>query len=194
MPSVCVFCGSSSGSRPAYAEAARRFGECLAAAGLELVYGGGHVGLMGVLADAVLGAGGRVIGVIPRGLVDLELAHTGLSELVIVESMHQRKAAMADRADAFAALPGGFGSADELFEILTWAQLGLHAKPIGVLDVADYFAPLVAWVELGVRERFLRPEHRALLRVHRDPCQLLADLFSERSRPDVSPVLRPSER
>ncbi|HZY83935.1 MAG TPA: TIGR00730 family Rossman fold protein, partial [Gemmataceae bacterium] len=134
MKRVCVFCGSSSGTRPEYAAAARRFGAALAGRGLGLVYGGGHVGLMGALADAVLAAGGEVVGVIPQALVDRELAHGGLTELLVVNTMHERKALMADRADAFAALPGGFGTADELFEILTWAQLGLHAKPVGLLN------------------------------------------------------------
>ena len=183
MPSVCVFCGSSVGGGPEYAEAARRFGAALAGRGLEVVYGAGHVGLMGVLADAVLAAGGRVVGVIPQALVDRELAHTGLTELHVVETMHQRKALMADRADAFAALPGGFGTADELFEVLTWAQLGLHAKPIGLLDVAGFFAPLLAWVDQGVRAGFLRPQHRNLLRVARGPEELL-DLLAER-RPEA---------
>src|SRR5262249_55489848 len=137
--SVCVFCGSSSGARPEYADAARRLGSALAARGLEAVTGAGHIGLMGVLADATLAGGGRVVGVIPRALVQRELAHQGLSELLVVETMHQRKALMADRADAFAALPGGYGTLDELFEVLTWAQLGLHARPVGLLNVAGYF-------------------------------------------------------
>ncbi len=173
MRRVCVFCGSSSGGRPEYAEAARRFGAALAGRGLGLVYGGGHVGLMGVLADAVLAAGGEVVGVIPQALVDRELAHGRLTELLVVDTMHQRKALMADRADAFAALPGGFGTADELFEILTWAQLGLHAKPVGLLNVAGFFAPLLAWVDLAVRDGFLRPEHRDLLAVADEPEALL---------------------
>ena len=159
MPSVCVFCGSSSGG-PAYADAARRFGAALARRGLGLVYGGGHVGLMGAVADAVLAAGGTAVGVIPRFLVDKELAHRGLTELVVVETMHQRKAVMADRAGAFAALPGGFGTVDELFEILTWAQLGLHVKPVGLLNTAAFFDPLLNWLDHMVRERFLHPEHR----------------------------------
>src|SRR5262249_11009257 len=147
MKRLCVFCGSSAGGAAAYADAARRFGPALAAHGLGLVYGGGHVGLMGVVADAVLGGGGEVIGVIPQALVDRELAHTGLTALRVVATMHQRKALMADLADGFVALPGGFGTADELFEILTWAQLGLHAKPVGLLDVNGFFTPLLAWVE-----------------------------------------------
>ena len=162
MRTIGLFCGSSGGG-PVYLDAARRFGAALARRGLRLVYGGGHVGLMGAVADAVLTAGGTAVGVIPRFLVEKELAHRGLTELVVVETMHQRKAAMADRADAFAALPGGFGTADELFEILTWAQLGLHAKPVGLLNVAAFFDPLTSWLDHMVRERFLRPEHRELV-------------------------------
>jgi uncharacterized protein (TIGR00730 family) len=176
MRSVCVFCGSSAGAAPVYAEAARRLGQALAARGLELVFGAGHVGLMGALADAVLAAGGRAVGVIPQALVDKELAHGGLTELVVVDTMHQRKALMADRADAFAALPGGFGTADELFEILTWSQLGLHGKPVGLLNVAGFFDPLLSWLDRAVVDRFLRPEHRELLRVAGAPDELLAAL------------------
>src|SRR5947209_13562189 len=132
MRRVCVFCGSSAGNRPEYADAARRLGAALVRRGIALVYGGGHVGLMGVLADAVLHGGGDVIGVIPQALVDRELAHERLTQLHVVSTMHQRKALMADLADGFAALPGGYGTGDELFEILTWAQLGIHAKPVGL--------------------------------------------------------------
>jgi uncharacterized protein (TIGR00730 family) len=183
MRHVCVFCGSSSGARPEYAEAARRFGAALARRGLGLVYGGGHVGLMGVLADAALAAGGEVVGVIPQALVDRELAHGRLTELLVVDTMHQRKALMADRADAFAALPGGFGTADELFEVLTWAQLGLHAKPVGLLNVAGFFGPLLGWVDLAVRDGFLRPEHRGLLAVADQPEALLELLRRRRTGP-----------
>jgi len=160
---VCVFCGSRVGGPVAYTESARRLGELLAGRGLGLVYGGGHVGLMGVLADAALRAGGEVIGVISQGLVDAELAHTNLTRLYVVDTMHQRKALMADLADAFVALPGGFGTADELFEILTWFQLALHNKPIGLVNVAGFFDPLLAWLDHAVREGFLRPKHRQLL-------------------------------
>jgi hypothetical protein len=183
MKRVCVFCGSSSGTRPEYAAAARRFGAALAGRGLGLVYGGGHVGLMGALADAVLAAGGEVVGVIPQALVDRELAHGGLTELLVVNTMHERKALMADRADAFAALPGGFGTADELFEILTWAQLGLHAKPVGLLNVAGFFGPLLAWVDVAERESFLRPQHRDLLAVAEGPEALLELLLNRRAVP-----------
>jgi uncharacterized protein (TIGR00730 family) len=175
---LCVFCGSSKGARGLYAEAAGRFGEAMAAARLGLVYGG-HIGLMGVLADAVLASGGEVVGVIPRAMVNKELAHAGLTELHVVETMHQRKALMADLADGFAALPGGYGTADEFFEILTWGQLGLHAKPIGLLNVADFFDPLVAWIDRAVGEGFLRREHREMLRIAADSQQLLEALFRQ---------------
>ncbi|HLJ91985.1 MAG TPA: TIGR00730 family Rossman fold protein [Gemmataceae bacterium] len=178
MQRVCIFCGSNAGSRAVYAEATRQLGNALVARGLGLVYGGGHVGLMGILADSVLAAGGAVIGVIPQALVDKELAQTGLTELHVVATMHQRKARMADLADGFAALPGAFGTADELCEILTWAQLGLHAKPIGLLNVAGYFDPLRAWLDHAVREGFLRPAHRRLLLEADDPEQLL-DLLAQ---------------
>jgi uncharacterized protein (TIGR00730 family) len=156
-----------------YAEHARRLGEALVARRLGLVYGGGHVGLMGVLADGVLRGGGEVIGVIPQGLVDRELAHGGLTELRVVDSMHQRKAAMADLADGFAALPGGFGTADELFEILTWAQLGLHGKPVGLLNTVGFFDPLLAWLDHTVALGFVKAQHRRLLLAAAEPEELL---------------------
>jgi uncharacterized protein (TIGR00730 family) len=179
MRNVCVFCGSRSGGRPLFADAAREFGTALARRGLGLVYGGGHVGLMGVVADAVLAGGQAVVGVIPRVLADKELAHLGLTELVVVESMHERKAIMADRADAFVALPGGYGTGDELFEILTWGQLGLHRKPIGLLNVGGFFDPLLAWLDLMVREDFLKPTHRRLVRLAADADGLLDRLAAE---------------
>src|SRR2546421_2418842 len=154
MRRVCVFCGSRTGTAPVYAEEARRLGAALCRRGLGLVYGAGNIGLMGVLADAVLAHGGEVIGVIPRALVDKELAHAGLTQLHIVETMHQRKALMEQLADAFVALPGGYGTGDELFEILTWAQLHIHAKPIGLLNVAGYFDALLAWLNHTVAEGF----------------------------------------
>ena len=155
MRRLCVFCGSAVGGRPVYAEQARQLGGLLAARRIGLVFGGGHIGLMGVLADAVLAAGGEAIGVIPQALMDKELAHRGLTQLHVVGTMHQRKALMADLADGFAALPGGFGTGDEFFEILTWGQLGLHAKPIGLLNTAGYFTPLLAWLDQMVAEGFL---------------------------------------
>ncbi len=173
MQTLCVFCGSRSGSRLQYAEAARRLGTTLVARGMDLVYGGGHVGLMGVVADACLAAGGRVVGVIVQNLVERELAHQGLTELIVVETMHQRKAIMAERAHAFVALPGGYGTGDELFEILTWAQLGFHTRPIGLLNTAGYFDALLGWLDHMVREDFLRPKHRDLLLVDDDVERLL---------------------
>lgn len=180
MKYLCVFCGSSKGGPAIYAETARRFGEALAARGWGLVYGGGHVGLMGILADAVLQAGGSVIGVIPRSMVERELAHRQLTELHVVETMHQRKALMAERAAAFAALPGGVGTADEFFEIVTWRQLRLHAKPIGLLNVAGFFDPLLAWLDRTVADGFLRSEHRASIHVATDVEGLLEMLFRGR--------------
>jgi uncharacterized protein (TIGR00730 family) len=185
MRSVCVFCGSLAGNRDEYAEAARGMGKAIASRGLELVYGAGHIGLMGILADAALEAGGQVIGVIPQALVDRELAHRGLTELVIVETMHQRKARMADRSDAFVALPGGYGTLDETFEILTWAQLGLHTKPVGMLNVGGFFDPLLAWMDRAVAEGFLRTQHRHLLCVHEEPAALLDALASYRPGPQT---------
>jgi uncharacterized protein (TIGR00730 family) len=177
MKRLCVFCGSSAGSTPVYREATARFGQALVGRGLGLVYGGGHVGLMGVLADAVLAAGGEAIGVIPQALRDRELAHRGLTELHVVATMHQRKALMADLADGFVALPGGFGTADELLEILTWVQLGLHAKPVGLLEVNGFFQALQAWLDHCVAEGFLRAEHRRLLHCSDNAEELLTKLL-----------------
>jgi uncharacterized protein (TIGR00730 family) len=173
MRRICVFCGSRPGSRPEYAAAARELGVTLVRQGLGLVYGGGHIGLMGVIADAVLAEGGEVIGVIPQALVDKELAHLKLTELCVVASMHARKAEMAARSDAFIAMPGAYGTADELFEILTWSQLGMHQKPIGLLNVAGFFDALLAWLDHSVREEFLKPKHRALLLEAKTPAELL---------------------
>jgi uncharacterized protein (TIGR00730 family) len=175
---VCVFCGSKHGVRPAYREAARALGETLVAAGIGLVYGGGKVGLMGTLADAVLDAGGEVIGVIPEAMSDREIAHYGLTDLHIVQTMHERKALMYNLSDGFAALPGGLGTLEELFEITTWSQLGLHAKPTGLLDVAGYYGPLVAFLDQLVSEGFVSRRHRDLLRVAADPAELLERLAS----------------
>jgi uncharacterized protein (TIGR00730 family) len=177
MRRICVFCGSKVGDRPVYAEAALRLGELLARRGLGLVYGAGNIGLMGVLADAALSRGGEVIGVIPRSLVDRELAHQGLTELYIVETMHQRKALMADLSDGFIALPGGFGTCDELFEILTWGQLGLHSKPVGLLNVDGFFDPLLAWLDHTVEEGFVKPIHRSALLTESDSARLLDRLL-----------------
>jgi len=162
---LCVYCGSSGSVEEQYREAARELGTRLAAAGIALVYGGGGVGLMGLLADAALAAGGKVVGIIPSRLRDLELAHTGATELVIVDSMHERKRLMAERADAFAILPGGVGTLDEMFEIVSWKQLRLHDKPILLVDIGGYWAPLRTLFDHIVSKGFARPETRRLLRV-----------------------------
>jgi uncharacterized protein (TIGR00730 family) len=163
LSSVCVFCGSNAGVDPRYLEAAVDTGRALAERGLRLVYGGAHVGMVGALADAAIGAGGEVTGVIPRQIVDLEVGHNGVADLRVVDSMHERKALMADLADAFIALPGGIGTFEELFEVFTWAHLGLHRKPLGLLDVAGYYGPLEVLLDHAVDQRFLRPETRAML-------------------------------
>ncbi|ACR29693.1 TIGR00730 family Rossman fold protein [Burkholderia glumae] len=155
MKSVCVYCGSASGVRGVYAEAARGFGQALAAAELTLVYGGGRVGLMGIVADAVLAAGGRAIGVIPQLLLDKEVGHQGLTELHVVPDMHHRKKMMADRSDAFVAMPGGAGTLEEFFEVFTWAQLGYHRKPVALLNVEGFYDPLVAMLRHTVDEGFM---------------------------------------
>jgi uncharacterized protein (TIGR00730 family) len=180
MKRVCVFCGSSPGANLQYAAVTKQLGKILARRGLTLVYGGGNVGLMGVLADAVLKDGGHVIGVIPQSLVDREVAHAGLPDLRIVASMHERKALMADLADGFIALPGGIGTLEEFCEILTWAQLGLHQKPCGLINVAGYFDHLMAFLDHSVGERFLRPEHRGMVLVEGDPEKLLDHLDAYR--------------
>ena len=173
MRRICVFCGSSSGASPKYTELAESLGALLARKRIALVYGGGNVGLMGVLANATLAHGGEVIGVIPQALFDLEVGHTGLTDLRIVGSMHERKALMADLSDAFIALPGGLGTLEEFCEIVTWAQLGLHQKPCGLLNGERYFDPLIRFFDHMVEERFLRPEHRALMLVEHEPVALL---------------------
>lgn len=173
MRHVCVFCGSSPGGQPAYLAAAVALGGLVARRGLGLVYGGASIGLMGAVADAALAGGGEVVGVIPAALEAKEIAHERLTRLEVVSSMHERKARMAELADAFVALPGGMGTLEETAEILTWAQLGLHHKPCGLLDVEGYWAPLVAFLDRAVRERFLRPEDRELLLVEQDPEALL---------------------
>jgi len=160
MKSLCVYCGSNAGNKPAYAERAIALGTRIAKEGLALVYGGGNVGLMGIVADAVLEAGGDVVGVIPQQLVDWEVAHRGVTRLEIVGSMHERKARMFDLADGFVALPGGFGTLDEMFEMLTWRQLGLGEKPCAFLDVDGFYAPLVSMIDRMVDERFLHADQR----------------------------------
>ena len=178
MKRVCVFCGSNAGLRPEYGIAAQGLASVLTRRGLGLVYGGGNVGLMGVLADSMLQAGGEVIGVIPQSLVAREVAHHGVSELRVVETMHQRKALMCELSDAFIALPGGFGTLDEFFEILTWSQLGIHGKPSGLLNVSGYYDSLLAMLDHAVTERFLRPAHRELVIADTDADSLVQRLVS----------------
>jgi uncharacterized protein (TIGR00730 family) len=165
LSSVCVFCGSNGGADPAYLSAADAVGSGLAQRGIRVVYGGGRVGLMGALADAARAAGGEVVGVMPQQLVDREIGHTGIDDLRVVDTMHERKALMVELADGFVALPGGIGTLEELFEVYTWAQLGIHAKPLALLDVAGYYEPLAAFLDHAVEQRFLRPETRAMLSV-----------------------------
>jgi uncharacterized protein (TIGR00730 family) len=170
---VCVFCGSATGNRPVYQQAAVAVGVALAQHGFELVYGGGRVGLMGILADTVLSQGGRAIGIMPAHLVAREIAHQGLSELRVVQSMHERKAAMADLADAFIALPGGYGTLEEFCEMLTWGQLGLHRKACGLLNVEHFYDPLLALFGHAVSEGFVSPAYRALVLDDDDPERLV---------------------
>jgi uncharacterized protein (TIGR00730 family) len=181
---VCVFCGASPGRRAAYRDAAVALGRELARRRIGLVTGGGRVGLMGAIADATLGAGGEVIGVIPQGLVDREVAHTALTELRVVTGLHERKAGMAEIADAFIALPGGLGTLEELSEVASWAQLALHAKPIGLLDVEAYFESLLAYLDHAAEEGFLAPEHRAMFVVEDEPAVLLDRLAEVPAPPD----------
>lgn len=170
---ICVFCGSNKGSSGEYAEAARHLGQLFAREGIALVYGGGSVGLMGELADSVLASGGEVIGVIPHALWAREVGHRGLTDLRIVDTMHERKAMMADLADAFIALPGGLGTLEEIFEVWTWAQLGLHQKPLGFLDVNGFYSPLMQFIDRAVRERFVKDEHRTIAMMSSDAEALL---------------------
>ncbi|WP_160133720.1 TIGR00730 family Rossman fold protein [Halococcus salsus] len=188
MDRLCVYCGSSIGARPAYRDAATELGRTLADRGIGLVYGGGDVGLMGAVADATLDAGGEAHGVIPASLVDAEVAHDGLTELDVVDSMHARKQRMVDLADGFVALPGGFGTLEELTEVLTWTQLGLHDNPCGLLNVADYYADLAAFFDHQVTEEFVSPAHRAMVIVENDP-EALLDRFAEYEAPPLKDVL-----
>jgi uncharacterized protein (TIGR00730 family) len=192
LKAVCVFCGSSTGNDPAYAEAARTLGRTLAERGITLVYGGGHVGLMGVVADASLGAGGEVIGVMPKALVEREIGHTGLTKLHVVGSMHERKAMMSELSEGFVALPGGNGTLEEFFEVLTWAQLGEHDKPCGLLNIAGYYDPLLAVFDRMVDRAFLKQEHRKLVLVERDPSALL-ERFEGYEPPKTVKWVGPSE-
>ncbi|WP_165226330.1 TIGR00730 family Rossman fold protein [Aquisphaera insulae] len=183
-PSICVFCGSSAGLSPSYAEAARLVGEAIVRRGASLVYGGGRVGLMGVVADAVLAAGGRVVGVIPEALSTKEIAHDGLTELHVVRGMHERKALMASRSTAFLTLPGGIGTYEEFFEILSWKGLGIHRKPVGILNVGGYFDPLLDLLDHGITRKFIRVDHLRPLVVSDQPEEVVRILLDE---PDAGP-------
>jgi uncharacterized protein (TIGR00730 family) len=179
MTNICVFAGSSEGRSAAYAQAAQQLGEVIAGQGYGLVYGGAEVGLMGAAADGALSKGGRVIGILPEWLADWEVAHGRLTELRIVDSMHERKAQMADLADAFVVLPGGIGSLEECFEIWTWSQLGIHQKSIGLLNVNGYYDQLMGFLDHVVSERFLKAEHRDMLLVGEDPAELVDALIAQ---------------
>lgn len=193
MRSVCIFCGSRPGSRPDYTEAARETGAALGARGVRLVFGGGRVGLMGIVADAAMEAGGEAVGVMPHGLLAREVGHDGLTELVRVETMHERKAEMADRADAFLALPGGIGTLEELMEVWTWAYLGIHRKPVGLLNVAGYYDGLLAFIERAEADGFLNHVHRDLL-VVRDTPEALLDALAEHEPPELLRWMADAER
>ena len=174
--SIAVFCGSSDAVHPEYKEGARALGRLLGQRGVEIVYGGGKVGLMGALADGALEVGGRVIGVIPHKLMDLELGHTGCTELITTDGMHVRKKTMSDRADAFIAMPGGYGTLEELFEAVTWTQLNYQDKPVGLLNIRGYFDPLLAWLDRAVADGFVGPQHRGLMVADTDPQALIQAL------------------
>jgi uncharacterized protein (TIGR00730 family) len=176
MKRICVFCGSSAGRRPEYRAAAEEMATELVKRNIGLVYGGGNVGLMGIIADAVLRAGGEAVGVIPENLMAREVGHKGLTNLHVVRSMHERKALMADLSDAFIAMPGGFGTLEEFCEVLTWSQLGLHTKPCGILNILDFYTPLLRMFDHAVEERFLKPENRALVLSRESPADLLEAL------------------
>jgi uncharacterized protein (TIGR00730 family) len=185
MQSIGVFCGSNTGSGTAYAEAARKLAQAIAGRGLRLVYGGGSIGLMGVLGEAALAAGGSVIGVTPRRLLEKEVVLRNLTELRVVETMLERKALMAELSDAFIAMPGGLGTLDELFEMLTWSQLGIHRKPCALLDVDDYYGRLASFLDHAVAQRFITPQHRAMLIVERD-AEAVIDRLASTPLPEVS--------
>lgn len=192
MRTICVFCGSSEGGREDYADAARSLGREIARRDSRLVFGGGQVGLMGVVADAVLEAGGEAVGVMPKALLEKEIGHQRLTDLRVVGTMHERKALMADLADAFVALPGGYGTFEEFLEVLTWAQLSMHEKPCGLLDVAGFYKPLVALFDRAVQEGFVRPDHRALALLEENPGRLL-DLLESHTPPATEKWVSPEE-
>lgn len=178
MKSLCVYCGSSLGKSPAYLAAAKALANELVQRDIRLVYGGASVGIMGVIADTVLAGGGQAVGVIPQALVDKEVSHAGLTELFVVDSMHTRKAKMAELSDGFVALPGGFGTLEELFEVLTWSQLGFHQKPIGLLNVEGYYDHLLAFLKQSVEQQYVKPQHHALLLASDEVPQMLEQLLN----------------
>lgn len=192
MKRVCVYCGSSPGRNPAYREAARALGQALASRGLGLVYGGASVGVMGAIADAVLEQGCEAIGVIPQSLAVKEVAHPGLTRQYVVKSMHERKALMAELSDGFVALPGGWGTIEEIFEILTWAQLGFHEKPCGLLNVAGYFDGLFFFLEHAIEEQFVKPEYRAVL-IMEESADRLLDRFASYQAPTIRKWISPED-
>ena len=192
MKTLCVFCGSKTGHREVFRETATELGEAMVRRGLQLVYGGGHVGLMGVVADAVLAGGGQVTGIIPQFLKDWEVAHLGVTELIVSQTMHERKARMVELADGFVALPGGYGTLDELFEILTWKQLRLHAKPVGLLNVNGFFDPLLRMADTMVAEGFVSPENLALLIVADRVDDLLQKMDFYAAKPNDNSVVSAS--
>ena len=192
MKRICVYCGSNTGNRPIYREMADALGALLAQRGIGLVYGGGNVGLMGIVADAALAGGGEVIGVIPGALADREIAHAGVTDLRVVDSMHTRKALMAELSDAFIAMPGGVGTFEEFFEAVTWTQLGVHRKPCGLLNVGGFYSPLAAFIDQAVTEGFIKPIHRAMIVVDDDPERLLNSLATVKL-PDVPKWIRKDE-
>ncbi len=187
MKRICIFCGSSPGSRPEYLAAAQELGSLLVKKDIELVYGGGRVGMMGEIASTVLKRGGRVIGVIPRDLVDREVAFTELPDLRVVGSMHERKALMAELSDGFIALPGGLGTIEEIFEVLTWGQLGLQHKPCGFLDVSGYYQKLISFLDHAVSQQFIEIEHRAMIMIDKDP-EALVEKFNTYQPPQVDKI------
>jgi uncharacterized protein (TIGR00730 family) len=192
MKRICVYCGSNTGNQPIYREMADAMGALLARRGIGLVYGGGNVGLMGIVADAALTGGGEVIGVIPGALADREIAHAGVTDLRVVDSMHTRKALMAELSDAFIAMPGGVGTFEEFFEAVTWTQLGVHRKPCGLLNVGGFYSPLAAFIDQAVTEGFIKPIHRAMIVVDDDPERLLNSLATVKL-PDVPKWIRKDE-
>ena len=183
MKRICVYCGSSYGKLPAYTEAAKALGHAMTEQGIGLVYGGASVGIMGVIADAVLEGGGEVLGVIPQAIADKEIAHTGLTELKVVANMHERKAMMAEDSDGFIALPGGLGTMEELFEVWTWAQLGFHQKPCGLMNIAGYYDHLTAFIEHAVDQEYVKSAHQQALLVAKDPKDMLEQMANYKATP-----------